>query len=331
MACFLNNKTLKLLDDKIDIYLVYLVHIQQSINISLNEKIDAFNQSEFIGNEIHAITEKIINSNINSFNENDFEAFISNNLNSLIQGITEEITHYDKKLNFNFKEVFSIRDVIQKLVEPNENTVYLTRDKIDRLLSYKRLYINKKDEELDKEINQEMEVLKKKLDDDFENIRYKTFQSFIRGVNHKNEDYWYKTNRYILQNYMNRTFAFISDYQEDTKGIFFIQSKSYDIGILIDEDNIRIEYFLGFNKNADTINLRALGYIKHVDSKVDFYIDESYSNGLMDSVLNTFNIVPIIQKFNDSYVEYFHAKVKDESAEDKAKKEIDDFFSGKII
>jgi hypothetical protein len=41
MVSFISNKTLKLLDEKIDIYLVYLVHIQQSINLSLNEKLSA--------------------------------------------------------------------------------------------------------------------------------------------------------------------------------------------------------------------------------------------------------------------------------------------------
>lgn len=331
MISFLENKTLKLLDEKIDVYLVYLVHIQQSINLSINDKLNAFNESDRLGNEIHAITEKVITSKINDYNEKDFEMFITNTMNPLIAKINSEIAKYDRKLSFNNKAVYSIREVIQKLEETKGSPVYLTKDKIDRLLSFKRLYKTKKDEEFEKELSKEMDKLKKKLDDDFEGVRYKTFKEFIKGVNHKNEDYLYKTNKYLIDNYLMKNFVFQGVKTGLEKGYYFVQSKINDIELIVDEGNIRIEYNLSFNRVGETTNVKIIGFIKHSESRVDFFIDETYSNSLMDSVLNAFNLVPLIKKYNDSYVAYFHEKVKEEDVEEKAKQEIDNFFMGKII
>jgi hypothetical protein len=330
MASFINNKTLKLLDEKIDIYLVYLVHIQQSINLSLNEKLSAFNESDRIGNELNAITAKVMTGNINSYNEQDFEAFIDKTMEPLANRINSEIGKYDNKLRFNNKSIFSVKEIIQKLEEQKENTVSLTKDKIDRLLSYKVLYKGKKDEELEREINKEVDKVKKKLNDDFETVRFKTFKEMIKGIDHKNEDYLYKTNKYIIDNYLDRSIAFVSTKQETVKGIFFVQSKVNDIELFIDEENIRIEYNVAFLRSEDYTNLEITGFIKRNDSKVDFFINERYSNGYMDSVLNAYNLIPLINKYNDSYAKYFHDEVKGIDTEKEAKKEIDDFFSGKI-
>ena len=330
MASFINNKTLKLLDEKIDIYLVYLVHIQQSINLSLNEKLNAFNESDRIGNEINAITAKVMTGDINSFNEQDFEAFIDKTMEPLISRISSEISKYDSKLRFNNKLIFSVKEVIQKLEERKENTVSLTKDRIDRLLSYKVLYKGKKDEELEREIDKEVDKAKKKLNDDFDAVRFKTFKETIHGVNHKNEDYLYKTNKYIIDNHLDRNIPFISSKQEIGKGVFFVQSKANDIELVIDEENMRIEYNVAFSRSEDYTNLKIAGYIKHNDSVVNFFVDERYSNGYMDSVLNAYNLIPLIKKYNDSYAKHFHDEVKAMDKEEEAKKEIDDFFSGKI-
>ena len=318
MAGFINNKTLRLLDEKLDVYLVYLVHIQQSINLSLSGKLNAFNESDHIGNDI------------NSYNEKDFDTFIEKTMGPIINKINSEIAKYDQRLSFNNKEIFSMREIIQKLEERKENTVYLTKDRIDRLLGYKILYKNKKDEEIEKELDKETAKAKKKLEDEFESVRFKTFKEFIRNPNNRNVDYLYKTNKYIVQNCLERTIQFLKQQLGNEKGAYFIQSPTNDIEFWINEGNINIEYKVSFIKGNDSTNLKILGYIKHIESKIDFELDETYSNGLISSVINALNLAPLIKKYNDSYVEHFHNEIKKDDADKKAKKDIDNFLNGDI-
>ena len=136
MISFLENKTLKLLDDKIDAYLVYLVHIQQSINLSINDKINAFNESDRLGNEIHAVTEKVITSKINDYNEKDFEMFITNTMNPVIVRINSEIAKYDRKLSFNNKLSIQFERLFRNSKKPREIRFILPKIKsIDCLVS----------------------------------------------------------------------------------------------------------------------------------------------------------------------------------------------------
>lgn len=73
-----------------------------------------------------------------------------------------------------------------------------------------------------------------------------------------------------------------------------------------------------------------LVYLVHIQQSINLSLSDKLSAFSL-SVLNSYNLVPLIQKYNDAYVEYFHKEVKEESGEEKAKKEIDDFFEGKII
>lgn len=331
MASFINNKTLKLLDERLDAYLVYLVHIQQSVNFPLGEKVDAFGEAERIGDEIFAISSKIQAADVNSYNEKDFEAFIGKTLGALAVRINAEIARYDRKLHFDDRVVFSIREAIEKLEETKGNTVYLTKDKIDRLLGYKVLYKTKKEEELERELDKEIEKSKKKLADDFDSVRMKTFKDMIRGENNKNIEYLFRTNKYILDTYLGREIPFLESPDETRPGIFFIRSPNHDIEVFANEDSLRIEYRVRFSRFDQATEIFIEGFIRHNESQVDFYVDEKYSNGMMDSVLNSFNLAPLIRKYNEAYAEFFHAAVSRQDTETEAKKEIDDFFAGKIL
>jgi hypothetical protein len=162
---------------------------------------------------------------INSFNEQDFEAFIDRTMEPLISRINIEIGKYDSKLRFNNKSIFSVKEVVEKLVERKENTVSLTKDRIDRLLSYKVLYKGKKDEELETRNKQRVDKAKKRLNDDFDSVRFKTFKETIQESIIKNEEYLYKTNKYIIDNYLDKNIPFTSLKQEIGNGVFFIQNK----------------------------------------------------------------------------------------------------------
>ena len=129
---------------------------------------------------------------------------------------------------------------------------------------------------------------------------------------------------------MERTIQFLKQQLGNEKGAYFIQSPTNDIEFWINEGNINIEYEVSFIKGNDSTNLKILGYIKHIESKIDFELDETYSNGLISSVINALNLAPLIKKYNDSYVEHFHNEIKKDDEDKKAKKDIDNFLNGDI-
>lgn len=152
------NKTIMDLDSYINVYIVCLAHIQQSVTLTLKDKIDAFNTAESLAIDINGMIEKILSKNINSFNINDIYNLIDLLAKPINTSISKEIDTFEKRLKLEEKKYYSVKEAIELLTD-NKNDIYLSVDKINRLLSYKKLYID----EVEREKNKELEKNLKKL------------------------------------------------------------------------------------------------------------------------------------------------------------------------
>lgn len=201
---FSYNKTLNELESSINQYIIYLVHIQQSVTLPITEKVNAFHVADTIAVDINALTAKIKSMNLNQFNEVDINTFIDKYFGKKIKDIGDEISFYDKKLKINDKVFFSIKEAVNLLRDTTHSDISLGLDKMNRLLSYKKLMTDMDDQKRDELLKKELNETVKKYDKQFDDIKLKTFKDLIRGVNHKNEEYFFKTNLYIIRNYLSK-------------------------------------------------------------------------------------------------------------------------------
>ncbi|MCA1950271.1 MAG: hypothetical protein LDL24_06850 [Treponema sp.] len=125
------NKAIFDLDESVNQYLVYLAHIQQSVNLSTYEKIDAFNKAESIANDINALTAKLLSLRVNDFNQEDIFKYIDKNAIPIIQTIKNELKLYDQKLFIKEKMLYSVKDAIQFLIHDKNAAITFTIDKMN--------------------------------------------------------------------------------------------------------------------------------------------------------------------------------------------------------
>lgn len=322
------NKTVFELDENVNLYLVYLAHIQQSVNLSTYEKIDAFNKAESIANDIYALTAKLLSLKVNDFNQDDIFKFIDKNAKPIIQAIHNELESYDQKLSIKEKMLYSVKDAIQFLIHDKNAAITFTIDKMNRLLSYQKLFVDEEEKIKNEKLKNSLEDTKKKENKALEALKLKTFKEMIRGKNHKNEDYFFKTNSYVIQNFY-EDLQFEKLEHTDRQGCFFVIEN--DIHIKITKSDLQIDYKIQINKSDPNSNITVSGFIKHDQSKVEFYIDESFNSQLLNSYLNAFNITPIIKKWNECYLKYYVQEETNILDDSMAKKHIDDLFEGKIM
>jgi len=324
-----SNETFKKLDIAINEYLIYLTHIQQSLTLPLKDKIEAFHITDSIANDVNAITAKILSQNVNKFNETDIKIFIDQNFRPIIKTINDEIHIYDKKLHINERIYFSLKEAVNLLVNNKNREIILVPDKLNRLLSYKKLEIDNNEIEQNINIKKALDETVKKYEKEFDNIKLKTFQEMICGVNHKNSDYYFKINNFVIYNYLNEI-KMTDSSMESELGSFFIVEKGKDIHVKVKTDTVLIEYTVNTKDVNDYATISIIGNIVRDTSKVDFYIEESFPRSSMSSYLNAFNLTPIIQKWNECYLSYYTKQNNVFEEEEIAKKDIDSFLNGDI-
>lgn len=326
---FTSNMTLNDLDSSINKYFIYLVHIQQSVTLSLSDKVNAFNSADGIAKDINAITAKVQSMNVNQFNENDVNLFIDKSFQNTIKEIRDEISVYDRKLKINDKVYFSIREAIDLLKKSTTYDVCLGLDKLNRMLSYKKLLNDNDDLKKEEKLKKELYETVKKYDKQFDEIKYKTFKELIRGVNHKNEDYFFKTNLYIIRTYLSQM-TVMDTIDIKANGTFFVIDKDNDLRVRVKDDAFLADYSIKTTRAGDVSSIYIIGFVEHDTAKVDFFIEERFSSSMLNSYLNAFALGPIIEKCNECYLEYYSNEISDISEEEESKSHIDDFFSGKI-
>ncbi|QQO10197.1 hypothetical protein [Breznakiella homolactica] len=326
-----NNKTLLELDETVNAYLLFLVHIQQSVNLTIKEKLTAFDEADAVSAEMYAQIQKISSLKVNTFNDEDARKYLEKSVTGISERIKNEMSFYKKKIEINNDRLFYLNDIIDT-VSDRTNEIFLGQDKIKKLYSYTELLKDPEEENKIKKIEKQEEEVNQKFNKDFDDIKFKTFQGMIRGVNHKNEDYFYKTNSYVIANYLNKKIGVITSAlkHQFNQGVFFILENKNEIEICIKEGGVYINYSIKLKEMEDLLRLFIQGFIQHGDSKIEFYIDETYPGNQINAVLNGYNIKRLIDKYNEIYREYFK-EIKEEDLDVKSKKTIDDFLSGKII
>ncbi len=328
---FHNNKTLLSLDELVNEFVIFLVYIQQSVSISMHEKISVFNHADLISGEIFAVVQKLSAAKVNKFNTDDVNIYLDKHISEIIDNISQVMSFYRKKTHIRNETLFYLNEIIDTLTE-RKDTVSLGKDKVRKLFSYKELLKDPKAEEETKKLELSNKQIRESFNKEFDNIKLKSFRNMIRGVNHSNEEYFYRTNNFVIQNYLNSKIGVITPALKEkvNQGVFFIPNNNNEIGIVIAENSLRIEYGVKIQHIDETVNIFIQGYINHNNSQVDFYIDESYLSKQIEAVLNGYNIKTLIDRYNEVYLDYFK-KAKEEDAEEMNKKHIDDFLSGKII
>ncbi|GHU04405.1 hypothetical protein FACS1894147_09520 [Spirochaetia bacterium] len=301
-------------------YLLFLVHVQQSITLPDTEKIAVFDCAKKISNRVF--------SNVQSYlaNKNEYNSYDKDkNLSAAFSGITKEIEHEFilYRNNITIKNVdFSYYKIIDTLTD-GKYTVGLNRNEIRQLLSYNDLT---SDTEKEKEQSKQLEDLREKDQKEFYELRKKAFLSMLRGNNNVKPMRFFEVNDYILRNARKGDIIYSHDPGITIKeGMYFIETRDEHI-IKFKHDDRFIEYsFRVIDLDDGTFIMYIQGHIKINNQKEEFYINERHLNSQFKNVLYAYNLKPIIDLFNDLSMDD-----PDDDRDPNSSNDIDDFLSGKI-
>ena len=130
----------KKFDEKINQYLIFLVHVQQSKKIVITGKHDIFGLAGKISKKISVETKKYF-SNRNDYNEAEMKIDLENCFNEIMNQIDHEIKRY--QVNIENDKLFSLEEIIKTLTTPKEN-IYLLPADIHNMFFYKEFDESKK-------------------------------------------------------------------------------------------------------------------------------------------------------------------------------------------
>jgi len=298
-------------------YLLFLVHVQQSIKMSMIEKIKLFDNAKENANLIFSNIQSYL-SNKNEYNSSEKEEILAKAINNIKNNIEKDISS-GKNIIINNVD-FSFYKIIDTLTDIKYD-INLTKNDIKQLL-----YYNELTRDIEKETNDKkrLEDSRQKNENEFNEIKRKAFLTMLRGNKNVNPHRFFDVNNYILANYTPESINYIHDRTTQIKeGLNFIETQGERI-IIMSQDGRRIEYSIRvIDANNDFI-IYIQGFIKVNESQEEFYINEQYLNNQFVNVLNAYNLRKIIELFNE-----FGKNENEENS--KKSNDIDDFLSGKII
>jgi hypothetical protein len=299
-------------------YLLFLVHVQQSINISSEEKISVFNFAKKISNSIFSNIQSYL-SNKNEYNSFDKDEILLKAFKGVRKEIEKEFNCYKRNITINNID-FSYYKIIDTLTSTKYD-VNLNHNDIKQILSYNELT---KDTGKEKIHNKQLEDLSQKKEKEFTEIRKKAFLAMLHGNKNIKPMRFFDVNDYILANYEKEAIKYLHYQTTQIKeGVYFIETQGERI-IKLNYEKRLIEYNFRIIDLTDTFIIYIQGYIKINDSREEFYINEQYLNSQFGSVMNAYNLKKIIDLFNQ-----LGREEKDESGNSN-QNDIDDFLSGRI-
>jgi hypothetical protein len=186
---FKGSRMLKIIDETVNDYLLFLVHVQQSApaHLSATKKITVFDEAEAIAKEMHAIVQKTLAVKLNDYNYKDTIKYIDENLFKMDKRIKGEEAYYIKNINIDDDKLFYMKDIVETLSD-KKYEINFSKDSIRRLYSYNELLRDVKSEKENNEITKNLKQSMDNFNKVFDTIKFKAFQDMIHGVNHKNED-----------------------------------------------------------------------------------------------------------------------------------------------
>jgi hypothetical protein len=298
-------------------YLLFLVHVQQSIKLSAKEKLKIFDFAKDNANSIFSNIQSYL-SNKNEYNSFDKNEVLSEAFNDIQKEIEKELNCYKNDITINDID-FSYYNVIDTLTD-TKYAVSLNRNDLKQLLYYNELSKNTGKEKTEKKL---LDDLKHKNEKEFNELRQKTFCSMLRGNKNINPMRYFNINDYILNNYSKNDIKYLHDQAAQIKeGVYFIETQGERI-IKLKYEKRLIEYSFRIIDSNDMFIIYIQGYIKINDSREEFYINEKYLNSQFGSVMNAFNLKKIIDLFNELGRD-------DDAGNTNDPNDIDDFLSGKI-
>ncbi|GHV94241.1 hypothetical protein AGMMS50293_05610 [Spirochaetia bacterium] len=299
-------------------YLLFLVHVQQSVKIPIQEKVKVFDLAKEIANSIFSNVQSYL-SNKNEYNSYDKDKILSKAFNEIKTKVEKELNSYKRNITINGID-FSYYKIIDTLTDTKYN-ISLTRNDIKQILSYNDLTKNIEKEKIQ---NKQLEDLKLKNEKEFYEIRKKAFCSMLHGNQNINPMRFFEINDYILVNYNKENIKYLHDQASQIKeGVYCIETPGERIIKLHYEKRI-IEYSFRIIDLNDSFAIYIQGYIKINDSKEEFYINEKYLNSQFGNVMNAYNLKKVMDLFNEFGREE-HGDNNNNGTND-----IDDFLSGRI-
>jgi hypothetical protein len=300
-------------------YLLFLVHVQQSIKLSFKDKINVFDSAKNISNLIFSNVQSYL-SNKNEYNAFDKNKILAKAFDEIKKETEKEFKIYNKYITINNID-FSYYNIIETLTNM-KCAVFLTNNDIKQILYFNELLKYNKKEKMK---NKQLEDLKQKQDKELVEIKKKAFLTMLHGNKNIKPIRFFEVNDYILQNHKKEDIKYLHVQTMELlhEGMYFIETQGERIIKLIYENRL-IEYSFRIIDLDDSFIIYIQGVIKINDSKEEFYINEQYLNTQFQSVMNTYNLKKIIEIFNEM------GRNDNDKDDKKSSNDIDDFLSGKI-
>jgi hypothetical protein len=329
---FKNSKVLTNIQVTVNNYLLSLVHVQQSLTLKKATKAEIFNRADHLAAEMFALTSKVAAMEENSYNRVEGRKYIDVHLNDLDRRIWLEQSSYIGSLAIVKGAHFLISDIIEKLTDKKYD-VWFSPDTIDKLRSY-RLVVD--DTATTKVIKPALDE-KKALDNELEAVKEKAFLQMLRGQSNVNPVYFFRVNRWVNAHCFVGgsavTITSSADVPEARDGAWCVVNRANELTVKVVRGCTRIEYWLGFAEGGGTFTIKAGGYINldvsTTDSRIDFYLEETFPESDRERVYTTFNIRAFMKAYNDYSA---RSLVKADSAarrgylDENTRKRVDDFL-----
>ena len=303
-------------------YLLFLVHVQQSLKIPLMEKIKIFDRMKDISGMLFSNVQSYMVDK-NEYNTFDKNEILIHAMDEVVKSIDRDIIHYNKEITLVNND-FSFYKIISTLTDMKYD-VKLTYNNISQLLYFNELTRDEENKKKKMLREKELENVRNKNEKGLKEIIQKTFLNMLRGNNNKRPLRFFEVNEYILKNYDKKDITYVQEQPADSaEGIFFIETRD-DRKIILNFTGRKIEYCFRFINSKDTFVIYIQGIIKINDTEEDFYINEQYSNSQFENVINSYNLKRTIELFNDL------GKKENKEETVSSPNDIDNFLSGRIV
>jgi len=310
-------------NEKINKYLVFLVHVQQSEKLSAKDQNKIFDFAKDISKSIAVETKKYF-SNLSEYNAAEKNDELKNKFNYIQTKIDDEIKRH--KVIIDDNKLFHLENIIETLTMQNRNT-YLTLMDLSNLFFFKEFDKNKR---IDEESKKEFEELEKKQDMELETIKLKTFNDLLSSNNAENVNpgLFYKINKKILNETSIKDIITIEGCENRDKlpcGVFFIKNQK-ELTIVEKRDGVFIKYSINIIDMGKEFVMYIQGNIKIDEQEEQFKINEKYLNKNFEMVLNGYRLKKIYDIYNSLFIEKYRNTTDKKEENDK----IDDYLSGRI-
>jgi hypothetical protein len=262
-------------------------------------------------------------SNLNEYNMLEKKEELVNVFDRIKKDIEKEIKTFDVIIDDS--KLFSLNDIIDKLTTQNKD-FYLTPMDIRNIFTYKEFDKNIK---LDEKTKKELNEVKKKQDNELDEIKFKSFENLINKNNteNNNAELFYRINKKILDDCNKDDIKYLEENINESilkPGLYFIKIQK-ELNIVEKREGLLTKYTIKIIDMGNEFIIHIQGGIKIDEQEKTFRIYEKYANQKFGQIINTYKIKPIIEIFDELFVDKYRNE-KDTIKNDK----IEDYLSGKI-